>query len=51
MPDGSLFLVTGGAGFIGSNLVAELLRRDASASIIVIDDFRSGSFANLVEAC
>lgn len=45
------YIVTGGAGFIGSNLVAELMRRDAKAHVLVIDDFRSGSFANIVEAC
>ena len=47
----STYIVTGGAGFIGSNLVAELLRREPGAHIMVIDDFRSGSFANIVEAC
>ena len=50
MPD-PIYIVTGGAGFIGSNLVAELLRREPGAAIIVVDDFRSGSYANLVEAC
>ncbi len=45
------YIVTGGAGFIGSNLVAELLKRDPGCSVMVVDDFRSGSFANLVEAC
>ncbi|RMH11496.1 MAG: NAD-dependent epimerase/dehydratase family protein [Planctomycetota bacterium] len=47
----SVFIVTGGAGFIGSNLVAELYRRQPDARVVVIDDFRTGSFANLVEAC
>ena len=45
------YIVTGGAGFVGSNLVAEIMRREKSARIIVIDDLRSGSFANVVEAC
>lgn len=45
------YIVTGGAGFIGSNLVAELLRRDPKSQILVVDDFRKGTFANLVEAC
>lgn len=45
------YILTGGAGFVGSNLAAELLRRVPGSSVIVIDDFRSGSFANLVEAC
>ena len=44
-------IVTGGAGFIGSNLVGELLRRDSATRVIVIDDLRSGSFTTLVEAC
>lgn len=46
-----VYIVTGGAGFIGSNLVAELLRREPGAHIYVVDDFRSGSYANIVEAC
>jgi ADP-L-glycero-D-manno-heptose 6-epimerase len=46
----SRYVVTGGAGFVGSNLAAALTARDPDAEIIVIDDFRSGSFANLVEA-
>ena len=40
-------LVTGGAGFIGSNLVLELQRRWPWARLTVVDDFRSGSFKNL----
>ena len=42
----SRFLVTGGAGFIGSNLVKDLIKRH---EIIVIDDMSSGSFENLKE--
>lgn len=49
--DAGSFIVTGGAGFVGSNLVAELLRRYPGAYVRVIDNFRSGSFANIVEAC
>lgn len=41
-------LVTGGAGFIGSNLVLELQDRFPSFCLTVIDDFRSGDFKNLV---
>src|SRR3954465_8372283 len=40
-------LVTGGAGFIGSNLVLELQRKFPNARLTVIDDFRSGDFKNL----
>lgn len=50
MPEESVCIVTGGAGFVGSNLCAALCARDASTRLIVIDDFRTGSYANLVEA-
>ena len=40
-------LVTGGAGFIGSNLVLALQERFPEATLTVIDDFRSGDFKNL----
>lgn len=40
-------LVTGGAGFIGSNLVLRLQAKFPQAEIVVIDDFRSGDFKNL----
>jgi ADP-L-glycero-D-manno-heptose 6-epimerase len=43
----SSILVTGGAGFIGSNLVLELQKRHPNAWIEVVDDFRSGDFKNL----
>src|ERR1700719_5240980 len=41
------FLVTGGAGFIGSNLTLSLQERFPDARLTVIDDFRSGDFKNL----
>jgi ADP-L-glycero-D-manno-heptose 6-epimerase len=40
-------LVTGGAGFVGSNLVLELQNRFRNCRLTVIDDFRSGDFKNL----
>src|SRR5688572_22916393 len=40
-------LVTGGAGFIGSNLVLTLQERTPKAQLTEIDDFRSGDFKNL----
>ena len=41
-------LITGGAGFIGSNLALELERRHPNIRTTIIDDFRSGEFSNLV---
>jgi ADP-L-glycero-D-manno-heptose 6-epimerase len=47
-PDSPLNLVvTGGAGFIGSNLTLELQEKFPKARLTVIDDFRSGDFKNL----
>src|SRR5438045_4399391 len=43
----SSILVTGGAGFIGSNLALTLQERMPNARLTVIDDFRSGDFKNL----
>jgi ADP-L-glycero-D-manno-heptose 6-epimerase len=40
-------LVTGAAGFIGSNLVLELQERFPNSRLSTIDDFRSGDFKNL----
>ncbi len=40
-------LVTGGAGFIGSNLVLALQEHYPKGRLTVIDDFRSGDFKNL----
>jgi UDP-glucose 4-epimerase len=41
------FVVTGGAGFIGSNTVDELVRR--GASVVVLDDLSGGKEENLAE--
>src|SRR6202790_3233076 len=41
------FLVTGGAGFIGSNTVDELVRR--GHSVVVLDDLSGGKEENLAE--
>ncbi len=45
-----VYIVTGGAGFVGANLVATLLQSEPGAHIYVVDDFRTGSYANIVEA-
>ncbi len=39
------YLVTGGAGFIGSNTVDELVRR--GHTVAVLDDFSAGREENL----
>ena len=41
-------LITGGAGFIGSNLTLEIQNHYPKALITVIDDFRRSSFKNLL---
>src|SRR6266849_1829298 len=43
----SKFIITGGAGFIGSNLTLALQEKFPDAHLTVIDDFRSGNFKNL----
>jgi ADP-L-glycero-D-manno-heptose 6-epimerase len=40
-------VVTGGAGFIGSNLTLTLQEKIPNVRLTVIDDFRSGDFKNL----
>ncbi|MEY2479989.1 MAG: ADP-L-glycero-D-manno-heptose 6-epimerase [Verrucomicrobiota bacterium] len=40
-------VVTGGAGFIGSNLTLGLQEKFPNARLTVVDDFRSGDFKNL----
>ncbi len=45
MPDRKLYLVTGGAGFIGSNIGEALIRR--GDAVRVLDDFSTGRRENL----
>lgn len=42
-------LVTGGAGFIGSNLVKALIYDDRVTAIKILDNLETGSMANLAE--
>ena len=39
-------LITGGAGFIGSNLVKFILKKNIARKIIVLDNYSSGSKLN-----
>jgi len=43
--DRRVFLITGGAGFIGSHLTEKLLRN--GAAVVIVDDFSNGTMANL----
>lgn len=43
--DRRVFLITGGAGFIGSHLTEKLLRD--RAAVVIVDDFSNGTMANL----
>jgi len=40
-------LITGGAGFIGSNIAAALLKR-GNTEVVIADDFSSGDWRNLI---
>ena len=46
-PSNPNFVITGGAGFVGSNLTLTLQEKFPDARLTVIDDFRSGDFKNL----
>jgi nucleoside-diphosphate-sugar epimerase len=41
------YLITGGAGFIGSHLTDALVQRDARARIVILDDLSTGSYENI----
>lgn len=41
------FLITGGAGFIGSNLIEELLRLNTTAKVVILDNFSTGKKENI----
>ena len=47
MSKSNKILVTGGAGFIGSHLASELLKREHS--VVIFDNLCSGKIANLRE--
>ena len=42
-------VVTGGAGFVGSNLIDELLKK-TNFKILSIDDYSSGSYKNHIQS-
>jgi UDP-glucose 4-epimerase len=44
---GKRYLITGGAGFIGSHLTEALIDRDDSARVVILDDLSTGSFGNI----
>jgi UDP-glucose 4-epimerase len=43
---GKRFLVIGGAGFIGSHVVSELLRHDVK-EVVIYDNFARGKVSNI----
>jgi UDP-glucose 4-epimerase len=46
---GPLYLVTGGAGFVGSRLVRRLLRDHPDARVVSLDNYFTGTAANHVD--
>lgn len=51
MADSGIYVLTGGAGFIGANLAAAILKRDPHGHVIVVDNFLTGDWKNLGVAC
>lgn len=45
------YIVTGGCGFIGANVVAALQKQRPGCHVVVLDSMRTGTFVNLVSAC
>lgn len=43
-----VFLITGGAGFIGTNFTRYLLRRTADCRVLVVDNLSTGRWENIV---
>jgi len=41
------YLITGGAGFIGSHLADELLRREADSHVTLLDNLSTGRYENI----
>ena len=46
-----IFLVTGGCGFIGTSLIASLLRKQPDANIRILDNFATGTPEDLGRVC
>ena len=44
------YVVTGGAGFIGSTFIDEVLRQDKESTVICIDDFSTGFAKNISQS-
>ncbi len=47
MMDDECYLITGGAGFIGSNLAGSLLDKDSNIRIIILDNLSTGKPENI----
>ncbi len=46
-PSGRRYLITGGAGFIGSHLAQTLVREGRAGEIVLLDDLSTGSIDNI----